>query len=757
MHNNIMQVNPSRITLRLDKANNQTSGTDIFSAGSVSQLTSQTIYPQDVFAPADLTVIPYDDGNSTPGLFKVTITDPADMSVGSYNYTLQVVDPESGIRTPLPVNVSVVNESGQPGNPTDPGTPPDDFEALYFPRYKGEFQDVEGTAYHFTIRQRGYDGTVQDIGGRASLSYQKRDNYFTPILAASLQLDLEATEAVTLQDLYSEEENTFTVDLYRGEDILFTGFIKPDGIYENWVVDRWELSIDAVDGLAYLKNLSFVDDNAISFTGNMSVIGVIASCLRRTGLSLPINVFCQLERGQTIAENILSNTVVKTERFFQNDSSSDPMDCDAVLRSTLQVFNLTLMQHRGEWFVFREIDANRPALKFTKYAADGSIFPPPNRFNELDIRDAIGSHIKGAVKFHCHGDQQKSARASIQAFRLYYKYGLAAAIMRNETFQMGAGLNSDGWTIKQFQRSNADRVKRNDNGYGFNVSLGWQAANQWITETVDPVFDILHFNQTVYVSKDTRLKFRARWHGVITQRVYLPITIKVGNFFLVEGVGWTTTPGLAATVSSDDLDGELTWEADSPLISEDGQLLMSIGFRAVAKGLSSRVQKVRLSFDEFSVKPSSTNYKGRIYTGQRKQRVSSVTKPDLTVYNGDSRADLFVGTLYDPNGQTATESWSRVGMTENKEVLSINVEDNLRIAPRTMLIFSGSVYGYVSPLSVISIDGIPGKFQPMEWTFDAVSNVTKLQLREFEDAAMTDFTIEDVPDVGQETKVTIRS
>lgn len=76
-----------------------------------------------------------------------------------------------------------------------------------------------------------------------------------------------------------------------------------------------------------------------------------------------------------------------------------------------------------------------------------------------------------------------------------------------------------------------------------------------------------------------------------------------------------------------------------------------------------------------------------------------------------------------------------------------------------MIEFEGDIMGYIPFLSHIAINNITGNFQPIEYTYNAISDTIKLVNREFSNTPLdnTTFSVEKSYDYGNVTKVTIKS
>lgn len=660
---------------------------------------------------------------------------------GDFNYTATVSGDASGMVRTLLISLKVIN------NDT---TPPAEKE------YKTKYF-LQRENYILLINElTNEEITPKEINGTVDWSYQNKTDLFEPIIASNLELTLEDGQDIGLNELYSEDEKQFKVLLYSESSVLFVGFIKPDGIFEDFVTDRWFLTIQCIDGLSTLKNISFSNSNGVIFSGKRSLLSVVIYCLNKTSLNLPININCKVfYEGFDGFQDILDNTIINTERYFQN--ADEPMDCETVLKSLLNIFNCTLIQQDGEWWIYRSIDMFEETL-FSRYI-DGLF---DSNFEYYPTK-TIGSHIDGFENFHCNRNQKKSIGASVQAYKISYQYGSSNSVFRNPELKLdGSGLNIDGWSVV-----NVDgKVSRNENGYGvqaktvdFNSSIpAMLTLNQSIDIQVGATFNLsIDFSNE---AKDPESSFGLRFG------------VAIGDMWLQESGEWSTTSSSIYISNSNAVfhnlpdpqpdyytfDGKGNANYTANIKAPKSGALQIIIYRdspptnpliVVAEGIF-RVNSIKLSGT------NNGDIKGIDYTAQRTTRTSTVTKADKTVYNGDSVSDLFVGTIYKDDGDTPTEKWYRQGRTEAKELLSINAEDNLRLSPRPMIIFEGDVFGFIPYLSVVSINNFDGKkFQFLNWSYSLDKNIMRTSLKEYSDGYLEDFVVDVRYNFGSPTKTTI--
>ena len=629
----------------------------------------------------------------------------------------------------------------------------------YFLTYKG----IEGDVYLFEIIENGYDGEPIEIHGYVNHNYAERKDLVQPTIASSLDISLEADENLTLQDLYTEEESKFKVRLKRNDQTIFYGILKPDGIWEDFVNERWEISMDAMDGLSILKDLSFVKDPnefGISefYIGKITQFEAVKQCLHRIGYDLPINISTDLPvyDGFTGTDSVLKSVQMNADRFYQDAQKNNIMDCEAVLKSVLEPYSATIIQMNGEWWIFRSIDVKNQ-MNFYRYDGENKTDVVWNA--ELNI----GSHIDEFEIFHASANQKKSINPSTQAFRVNYKYGTVMSVNENPTIRLNEGLTADGWNI-----NNPDGgVFRNDPPNGINAKIILSDTSWYNNKTLlieNNGDDFIQENEIVSVHfsfensgyAGSNTAYIGLHYEIATDLYQLSTNRASGEtrWILKTSLDWSVEfwKFFQPNGSYGNGFGKATLSIDLPPFPEDSNIKIKV-FRDVTLS-SDYSPDYRFIVNSIEVIPAEgSNIKGEFHTAQRLTRISSVTKADKTVSVGDSLSDIYYGTLYKSNGEP-TELWP------TKPLLQLMVEDALRIAPRPMYFFEGDVFGYFPYLSNVLINNVSGRYQVSKYSFDTKKNINRCNFKEFDNVVLvqgTDYRYEFDYDYGNETKVTIKS
>ena len=147
---------------------------------------------------------------------------------------------------------------------------------------------------------------------------------------------------------------------------------------------------------------------------------------------------------------------------------------------------------------------------------------------------------------------------------------------------------------------------------------------------------------------------------------------------------------------------------------------------------------------------------GEFHTVTRGTPPSSITKENQKVFNGDSR-NIFIGAIFKADKLTVTDLWTRKGRFEQKSLLQISAEDDLRIQSSPVKVFSGDIYGQTPYLSVININNVFGLFMFIEYSYDINQNILSGKMMQFFAIELGDIIYDFSYDYGNNTiKPTIK-
>lgn len=620
--------------------------------------------------------------------------------------------------------------------------PNDSYNLKYFIQYSNHVND----SYYLGIYGRDFIGSPTEVNGKVIIEKGSIKDHLDAIRGGAISVDLEASADLSFEDLYTENERDFKVRLYKNNKEFFVGYLKPDGIFQSFTRDKWVITLDCVDGLGALENLSFVMDNGLRFNGKMKALDIIYYCLKRTGLELNLNTSINVYYdGISIDDNldILSKIKMNADRFFKVDDETI-MSCEEVLKSVLDIFCACITQIDGEWYIFRpnELYLNK-IVSFKKYNTNNQFIG----LNTKNLSKSIGSQINNFYPHHCNENQTIRIKGGASAYRLGYKYGYVSGLMPNPNFEHDSSLNFPGWTIQ----------------YPNQLVNDPNSASGMIIKNGNPGKVVYAKSDLLPVLQSDLLTLKLSWSNQRDFFVgsFIRMTINVGSYYLkysarndqipfedaIQNSKWETGVGTWSVF----LSKTGTFDFPIPAMPVDGNLTIRIDYTSPEGGT--------LTLHSLEISPTSNSQAeiGEFHTISRATKISSIIKENKTVYNGDNLGIVYLGAILKDDGITTTSNWFRKNFYESKPLLRIAAEEQLRISQKPTKVFSGDLYGFLPYLCVLSINGLRGEFMVIEYSYDTIENVTKVKLLELFSAEIPDLIYKFTSDYGQTVKPTITS
>ena len=601
--------------------------------------------------------------------------------------------------------------------------------------YRLQYDDLSGDRVEVTIHgdPSWSPRPSADVPGIAYLEYPEVKNIQEPIRASALQLDLQAIDGETFDILWTENERQFLVTLEIDSQVYFKGFIKPDGIYQDWTKENYDISIDCVGGLGFLEDLSYVDSAGLPFSGLQTPIEIIANCLKRTDLELVIKTIPNIVYdGLTETLDVLANSKHKVDRYVRDDQDTI-MSCKEVLEELLYVYGMCVCQHEGEWWVFdpEVIAAGSTTTDYFQYDKDGA----STGSGDFDPNVTLGSEINSASVHHINRNQRLETRPSLSGVRVNYKYGLDESLIDNE-FLAHDDVSYVGWTI-----NDATKHDFGDNGRGAKIShdesVLVMSADAVTVAEGDQVRLVFIVENKIAPSAERIFSWRAR----------------IGNNNYVKSVA-----GLGAWQSSAytnafpvQFNQRAIFAIELEAIPTAGSLIVELfgfEFSTTTQG-NLQVQAVQLTPNAAgAAEVEGENHTVQIAGG-------SVSEDVIEVANGDNVSDLYYGTIYENDGATPTTIWNRLGDTEEKAILRLAAEKFVRMNQKPARYFSGDVYNHLGYLNLFDITNVDSKMMVLGYRLDTKKRIATMVFRQIFDTELSGEIYELTFDYGNTVKPTV--
>ena len=633
--------------------------------------------------------------------------------------------------------------------------------------------------YACDISQLDYLGDALEIQAQQNpiqINYQNTSSdKLEPIIGSEATLNLIATEDFQLEDLYTENEREFLVEIFRNGSLIWSGFIIPDGCQEAFTFAPYPISVNAVDGLGLLKNLSYVQNDGNFYLGKQSFIEVIEACLVRLDApSLVLNTCVNIyETSMTQGDSYdpLALSYVNAERYLKDDQYT-PMNCEEVLKSILEEWTAVMIQSGGEWYIYRPTElALSGALVFRKYLDGQMVYDQPTFTSALNA--TLGGESEGVVLspyFHINTDQMKMIDRPYKNASMSYKYGKLENTdekLANPNLS-GAGQSCggdpigpcDSVTIPGYTKTGTmyaglyptGGVIFYSDGGTYPTLTNYYENNNLIAVTLNPTIA-------------ERLKFVIEYENPdplfgTDMNFVISLYDGLSTHYLQADGSWAITP-TEPGINYYQIRSAVGTGGTETIITNAVPISGNVTFRILApSGTVNDIVYTRISafvFIDFG------DLVGELHTATQTGKFTFVPET-VDVFNGDSPNFMYVGAIYEDDQTTLTTRWVRRGISEsilaepyevNKEFLRIAVEEKQRLYAGPFVRFEGSIFGYFNPLTRWTINLITGYFMNLSLNYDLQQNICKAVLGRItnEEIAMDYLK---TPDYGQTTKVTVK-
>lgn len=615
--------------------------------------------------------------------------------------------------------------------------------------------------------------TILGVENPIQINYQNTgEEIFEPFIGSEATLNLIATEEFQLEDLYTEDELRWLVIIKRNSSVIWRGFIIPDGCQESFTFTPYTISVNAVDTLGLLKNLSYVQNDGNFWLGKQTYIEVIYNCLNRVQIP-DMDIFTCVniteESYPTLdSDDPLALTYVNAETYLKDDNIN-PLDCQEVLDKVLRLWTSVIIQSEGDWYIFRPNElALSDSLIFRQYTAGVYVGTVTKTLGQV-----LGGHTEGVViapLYHTNTDQLKMIEKPFKNNSMAWKFGTNYNLteeLDNPTFAgFSRGCVGDpelpcdtvtipGWTktgtMYLGTYPTGGLIFFSDGGtyptltnYYENNNLITVVRNSTVTDRVRFTIDYLNYDPL----------FATDMNFVIS------LTDGSIVWYLQADFSWAITavePGINYFQSRSDIGDGGTLIIESNPVPSGG----NITFRILAP--SGTIRDIVYTSISAGVFNDPGEQVGEIHTATQTGNFTFV--PDtIEVLNGDSDTALYMGAMYETDQTTLTSNWYRKYAGESvlaapfatyKPLIRLAVEEKERMHARPYIKFDGTIFGYFNPLSRFVINLLSGYFMPVKMNYDIQANTTQTTLRRIiNEEIAQDYTLE--PDYGETTKVLVK-
>lgn len=208
------------------------------------------------------------------------------------------------------------------------------------------------------------DASVDSI----KLVYNGQDDKFATILPSELQFTFLVKDSTTVKyfHLFTGSETRYKVELVDVSVVnypkpIWVGFLLPEQFKEPYKNGGFFVHFVATDGVARLKSKDF------NITAKESVLEVLNTCLKLTGLKLPI-YFSEAFQNKGFVIDYL-DLCIDTTSYLENDKVKSSYD---VLNEVLKSIGCVIFLYKNAWFIIGLNKFKEKTISFNYYTLNGS-------------------------------------------------------------------------------------------------------------------------------------------------------------------------------------------------------------------------------------------------------------------------------------------------------------------------------------------------------------------------------------------------
>lgn len=331
-------------------------------------------------------------------------------------------------------------------------------------KYRLDYTSVNNVDYRCDISTPSYSGSIIELEGNVIYGLNSVDSLSHPIRSKYLDLEIRADLTQPLTDLFTQGERYWRVELYRDGNKIFFGYLTSEQAPQSFVEDTWILSLKALDPLAFLEDLAYVDASGTEYNGYERVGRVIANCLKRGFQSATerFNILAyvpydfRMQTDFTVYDEQTGGVFMTTAQIWQDnfidENSDEVLSCQEVLEKVLKSLQLTITQINGDtWLVSHYLyDVSGIESKYIEhYDSDwivsaGAYTSP---WGNVEIKTDSQTTLPTDV-IHCNENQQYHYNYPLAKKTIDSKYDYRDSILPNPDLDGGtAGVSMPGWDV----------------------------------------------------------------------------------------------------------------------------------------------------------------------------------------------------------------------------------------------------------------------------------------------------------------------
>ena len=320
----------------------------------------------------------------------------------------------------------------------------------YQNKYKATFATKSGKTAYLYLLEDGYSGSVIEYQGvHIDLQYlPTSDDPFEPIYASQLNIVLDITDDIAdMPNLITLNDRKYNARLFIDSDLEWQGWTLSDSVQINYSTGRRELTFNAVDGIALLKDIPLPINSSQNTNTINSLLYYITTSLNLIGFPSNPNIKAVCSYYATGMANRTTHsysepfnqTYLPYRTFIQNNAY---ISCFDVLNNIIKSFGCRIFQAGGKWWIISVNEFANTSAYYTEYDSAMSVVSS-GTINTLSTIQAYEGNTSGL--YFIDNSQIKLLRKGYNKVEQKFDVQTADNYASNGLFRPYSGNQADNW------------------------------------------------------------------------------------------------------------------------------------------------------------------------------------------------------------------------------------------------------------------------------------------------------------------------
>ena len=322
----------------------------------------------------------------------------------------------------------------------------------YQNKYKATFATKSGKTVYLYLLEDGYTGSVIEYQGvHIDLQYlPTSDDPFEPIYASQLGIVLDITDDIAdVPNLVTLNDRKYNVQLFIDASLQWQGWALSDSVQIGYSTGRRQLSFNAVDGLALLKDILLPVSASQNINSLNTLLYFITTCLNSIGFPTNPNIKTVCSYYATGMSNRTTgsayepfNQTCLPYRTFIKDGKY--ISCFEILNNIVKSFGCRLFQAGGKWWIVSVNEFANINAYYTEFTSTMSVASSGTINTLSTIQGYTGNTSR---LYFIDNSQVKLFKKGFNRVQQTVKLDNAENYASNGNFKPYTGNYADNWDI----------------------------------------------------------------------------------------------------------------------------------------------------------------------------------------------------------------------------------------------------------------------------------------------------------------------